>query len=60
LSQLGNAVVSFASRGEGQPWGAQDTAFVFRETFKAPPAAAQKADEAILVYARKRPVVQSR
>jgi hypothetical protein len=60
LSQLGNAVVSFALRGERQPWGAQDTAFVFRETFKAAPAAAQKADEAILTYARKRPVVKAR
>jgi hypothetical protein len=60
LSQLGNAAVSFALRGERQPWGAQDTAFVFRETFKAPPAAAQKADDAILAYARKRPVVEAR
>ena len=30
LSQLANAVMSFALRGERQPWGAEDTAFVFR------------------------------
>jgi hypothetical protein len=57
---LGNAVVFFAMRGERQPWGAADMAFVFRETFKAPPADAQKADEAILGYARKRPIVKAR
>lgn len=31
-----------------------------RETFKAPPTDAQRADEAILTYARKRPVVKAR
>jgi len=56
LSQLGNAVLFFATRGERQPWGAEDTAFVFLETFKAPPTAAQKARDAILAYARKRPI----
>ena len=56
LSQLGNAVLFFAMRGERQPWGAEDTAFVFLETFKAPPAAAQVARDAILAYARKRPI----
>ena len=60
LAQLGNAVVSFALRGERQPWGAEDTAFVFRETFKAAPTDSQRADEAILTYARKRPVVKAR
>jgi hypothetical protein len=53
-------VVSFAMRGERQPWGAEDTAFVFRETFKAAPPDAQKAYDAILAYARKRPIVQAR
>ena len=48
LSQLASAVGSFALRGERQPWGAEDTAFVFRETFKAPPTDAQKAYDAIL------------
>jgi hypothetical protein len=47
-------------RGERQPWGAEDTAFVFRETFKAEPADAQKAYDAILAYARKRPIVTGR
>ena len=60
LSQLANAVLTFALRGERQPWGAEDTAFVFRETFKAPPADAQKAHDAILAYARKRPIVKGR
>jgi len=60
LPQLANAVLTFAMRGERQPWGAEDTAFVFRETFKAPPADAQKAHDAILAYARKRPIVKAR
>jgi hypothetical protein len=60
LSQLANAVLTFALRGERQPWGAEDTAFVFRETFKAAPTDAQRADEAILTYARKRPIVKTR
>ena len=53
-------MVSFALRGERQPWGAEDTAFVFRETYKAAPTDAQRADDAILTYARKRPVVKTR
>jgi len=60
LSQLVNAVLSFALRGESQPWGAEDTAFVFRETFKAAPTDAQRAYDAILDYARKRPIVKAR
>ena len=56
-SQLASAVESFALRGERQPWGAEDTAFVFRETFKAPPMDAQKAYDAIPAYARKRPPI---
>ena len=59
LSQLANAVLSFALRGERQPWGAEDTAFVFRERFKDAPHA-QKAYDAILAYARKRPIVNAR
>lgn len=60
LSQLGSAVLTFAMRGKRQPWGAEDTAFVFRETFKADPPDAQKAHDAILGYARKRPIVTAR
>jgi hypothetical protein len=60
LSEVSNAALSFAMRGERQPWGAEDTAFVFRETFKAEPTDAQKAYDAILAYARKRPVVTMR
>jgi hypothetical protein len=59
LSQLGNALLFFAMRGERQPWGAQDTAFVFLETFKSPPTVAQQARDAILAYARKRPIASS-
>jgi len=59
LSQLGNAVLFFAMRGERQPWGAEDTAFVFLESFESPPAAAQKARDAILGYARKRPIAKA-
>ena len=59
LSQLASALGSFALRGERQPWGAEDTAFVFRERFKAAPLA-QKAYDAILTYARKRPIVKGR
>lgn len=47
-------------RGECQPWGAEDTAFVFRDTFKAEPTDGQRAGDAILTYARKRPIVQAR
>jgi hypothetical protein len=60
LSQLGEAMVSFALRGERQPWGAEDTAFVFGEIFEAAPPEAQQVHEAILAYARKRPIVKTR
>ena len=60
LAQLGNAVLTFAMRGERQPWGAEDTAFVFRETFKATPTHDQKAYDAILAYPRKRPPIIKR
>ncbi len=33
---------------------------VFRETFKAAPTDAQKAYDAILAYARKRPIIKTR
>lgn len=60
LAQLGNAVLFFGMRGERQPWGAEDTAFVFSETFKAPPEHAEIARDAIVSYARKRPIARSR
>jgi hypothetical protein len=59
-AQLSNAILTFTMRGERQPWGAEDTAFVFGETFKAAPADAQKAHDAILGYAHKRPVATTR
>jgi len=57
LSQLANAVLLFGLRGERQPWGAEDTAFVFLDTFKAPPEATEQARATIVSYARERPVV---
>jgi hypothetical protein len=57
LPRLGETMMSFALRGECQPWGAEDTAFAFRETFKAAPPDAQKAHDAILAYACKRPPI---
>ena len=60
LSQLANAVLFFGLRGERQPWGAEDTAFVFLDTFKAPPAVAGQARDAIVAYARKRPELKPR
>ena len=59
LSQLADAVLFFGLRGERQPWGAEDTAFVFLETFKGPPTAAAQARDAIVSYARKRPELKT-
>ena len=36
-------MLSFGLRGERQAWGAEDTAFVFLDTFKAPPATGAEA-----------------
>jgi len=60
LSQLADAVLSFGLRGERQPWGAEDTALMFLDTFKAPPAAAEQARAAIVSYARERPALRPR
>ena len=60
LSQLADAVLLFGLRGERQPWGAEDTAFVFLDTFKAPPPVAAQARDAIVAYARKRPALGPR
>jgi len=57
LSKLSQAVAHFASIGKRQPWGAEDTAFIFGETFKVPPSDARQAHEVILAYARKRPPI---
>jgi hypothetical protein len=56
LAQLGNAVLFFALRGERQPWGAEDTVFMFLETFKPAPADAQQVRDTVLTYARQRPI----
>ena len=60
VAKLGEALVYFALHGERQPWGAEDTAFIFLETC-APATAPREFKEqtrtSIVEYARKRPVV---
>ncbi len=60
LQQLGNAVLYFGLRGERQPWGAADTAFVFLENVKGPTEAIEAMRQAILTYVVHRPVAKSR
>ena len=59
LQLLANAVLYFGLRGERQPWGADDTAFVFLENVKGPTEAIEAMRRAILTYAAQRPVVRS-
>jgi len=58
LSHLASAVLTFALRGERQPWGAEDVAFVFLEIFhpaEAPEDLRDLTRRAIVEYARERP-----
>ena len=55
LQQLANAVLYFGLKGERQPWGAADTAFVFLENVKGPAEAIDAMRHAILTYAGQRP-----
>ena len=60
LSKLGEALLYFAMRGERQPWGAEDTVFVFLETCTPAGAPREFRDhtrKVILDYARRRPVL---
>ena len=59
--ELAGALVIFAMRGERQPWGAEDTAFIFLTVF-CETASVDLKDEtraSIVGYARKRPIVRS-
>ena len=56
---LADAVLSFALRDERQPWGAEDTAFIFLTGFceTAPDDVKDEVRASIVGYARKRPIV---
>ena len=56
LSQLANAVLSFALRGERQPWGAS----CFARPSKPHPPTPRGRTTPSFTYARKRPVVKTR
>ena len=60
LQQLANAVLYFRLRGERQPWGPADTAFVFLKNVKGPAEAIDAMRRAILTYAGQRPVLKPR
>ena len=62
LSRLAEAILYFAMRAERQPWGAEDTAFVFLEmsAAAAPREVREHTRKAIVDYARKRPIPASR
>ena len=59
--ELAGALVIFAMRGERQPWGAEDTAFIFLTGFceTAPDDVKVEVRASIVGYARKRPIVRS-
>jgi len=60
LQRLAEAVLYFGLRGERQPWGAEDTAFVFLEGVQAPKEAIEVMRREIADYARKRPEMKPR
>lgn len=60
LRHLAEAVLFFGLRGERQPWGAEDTAFVFLERVQGPEEAIEAMRRAIMDYARKRPELKPR
>ena len=58
LTKLGEELLYFALRGERQPWGAEDTAFLFVETCapaSAPKEFREQTRASIVKYVRKRP-----
>ena len=60
VAKLGEALLYFALRGERQPWGAEETAFIFLETCvpaSAPREFREQTRTSIVEYARKRPAV---
>jgi len=63
VPQVADAVLYFALRGERQPFGAADMAFVFFETCTpadAPHEMREQIEAAILKYARQRPTIATR
>ncbi len=63
VPQLADAVLFFALRGERQPFGAEDMAFVFLDICtpaEAPREMREHAEAAILKYARQRPTIAQR
>lgn len=60
LRHLAEAVLFFGLRGERQPWGAEDTTFVFLERVQVPEEAIEAMRQAIMDYARKRPELTPR
>ena len=63
VPQVADAVLFFALRGERQPFGAADMAFVFLETCtpaNAPREKREQIEAAILKYARQRPTIATR
>lgn len=60
LQTLAEAVLYFALRGERQPWGAEDTAFVFLEGVQAPKEAVEAMRRDIVDYACERPELKPR
>lgn len=60
LPRLAEAVLYFALRGERQPWGAEDTAFVFLEGVQAPKETIETMRRDIVDYARERPELKPR
>ena len=59
VQKLANAVLYFGLRGERQPWGAEDTAFMFLKNVEGPAEAIEAVHHVILTYAGQRPVVRS-
>jgi hypothetical protein len=59
VTELAGATLTFSMRGERQPWGAEDTAFIFLDVFvgSAPAEFRDELRTAIVGYARKRPIV---
>jgi hypothetical protein len=63
VPKVADAVMYFALRGERQPFGAADMAFVFLETCTpadAPREMREQTKVAILKYARQRPTIATR
>ena len=59
VQELAGATIGFGMRGERQPWGAEDTAFVFLDVFTGGAGSEverERIRRAIVDYARKGPI----